>query len=499
MNTRRKAVIAVSVVIVAAAAGVGGWQLDHYVDDAEATCLNAGVTVILHADSSGDCAGVTDGSYRFDPGNRALDDVEGKIKTEDQRVRSSGKPYVSVAYLLPFSTNSGSAVPIKAAAEELAGAYTAQRFANTHDVEGIAGPQIQLLIASNGTQGGGYQAVDRLIENDVGSQHLAAVAGIGVSLNLTVTEVRDLTRAGIPVFGSDTSSDTFDSVKNMVRVSPSNSAMVSAVLGYIKHNFRSAFLISDQNESDSYVTTLVADFPRFSGKNNKIVESEEYDSNSGDASGRVGQMAGDICASQAQVVLFAGRGRDLESLLAAFGNREQCGSPDNPDGKIAIITGGDVTNLQVNSAVKAGLQSVDLYYAGETIPGQWRDPGCEAKAKAVGPTTGYADFAGAYPFGAELPDQDGVAMIGYDAAISATSAIRLAAANGVSDTPAGVAQELSALQGKQHAVSGASGPVSFANYGNPKDGSNPARKVFPILKLLPTGDPRFVECVQTSP
>lgn len=507
MNTRRKVVIGTSAVVLAAAASVGGWQLANTLDT-RPPCMNAGATVVTHDAGSWDCVGVTDGSYRFDPGYQPLNDVEGKIKAEDRRVRASGNgKYVSVAYLLPISTNEGgTVVPIESVTEELAGAYAAQLFANTHAVEAGQEPQIQLLIASNGTQGpsdqDGYQAVDRDIENDKTSQHLVAVAGVAVSEQSTINEVEALAKGGIPVFGSDISSDDLDSVANVVRVSPGNSAAANAILNYFKGKYSSAFLISDRNKNDRYVATLVSDFPHFSGVGKSIVQGQEYDSSSGQgiSQSRVGQMASAVCASSAQIVLFAGRAQELGSLLSAFGSQAQCTSQGK---NIKIVTGGDVTNLVLSPAVKDGLKYVDLYYAGEAIPSEWRNKACQQQASTVNPQVpgqrGYQNFQGTFQpaFGEEFSDQDGVAMTGYDGMMTAVSAVRLAYGNKVPLTPPGVASELSALQ-RGDSVVGASGPVSFANYGNPKNGSNPFQKVFPILQLGPNG-PAFVQCVQTAP
>lgn len=507
MNTRRKVVIGTSAVVLAGAASVGGLQLAKTLDT-RPPCMNDGVTVVTHDAGSGDCVGVTDGSYLFDQEYKPLKDVEGKIKAEDQKVRASGKgKYVSVAYLLPVPTSAGSAVPIESVTEELAGAYAAQMFANSHAVEGSQEPPIQLLIASNGTQGPSkrddYQAVDRDIENDKTSQNLVAVAGVAVSEQSTINEVKTLANERIPVFGSDISSDDLDSVKNFVRVSPGNLAAANAILSYSKEKYSRAFLVSDQNTSDRYTATLVSDFPHFSGGGNSIVEHESYDSSAGQGSvqGRVGQMAHDICARSPQIVLFAGRAPELGALLSAFGSQAQCTSQGK---NIKIVTGGDVTNLVVDSGMRDGLKYVDLYYAGEAIPSEWGNKTCQQQASTVNPQVsgqqGYQNFAATFrhQFGVEFSDQDGVAMTGYDGMMTAASAIRLASGSSPILTPTSVAQELSALQ-SQDSVVGASGPVSFANYGNQKDGSNPFRKVFPILRLDPTNGPTFVQCVQTAP
>ena len=182
-----------AVLIVLCGVGYGAWSLaDHLQVDA-GSCENQGVTDVVRA-SDGECVGVTDGTYLFNPGDAALVNVEDKIKAEDARVRGSGKSYITTAYLMPAA---GGTEEEQTFDQQLEGAYTAQYYANSGgDVQGTA--LIQLLIASSGVDADEYPIADADLKHDIASQHLVAVAGVAISENSTLDEVKDLTAAVSP-------------------------------------------------------------------------------------------------------------------------------------------------------------------------------------------------------------------------------------------------------------------------------------------------------------
>jgi hypothetical protein len=484
--------IAAALAVVVFGSGVGA--LVHYRLDRAATCMNQGATLVTHQGPAGECVGVSDGSYRFVQQYAPLARIEKLIKIENERVTAHGAPpYVSVAYLLPISATGG-VQAIQTVAEQLEGAYTAQVYANTGHVVGGTTPNIQLLIASSGTQGTQWRTAVRYIENDVTSQHLLAVAGLGVSLNTTFSAVEALTKENIPVIGSSITSDVFDNIKNLVRIPPSNLQEVAAALSFIKPRAATAFLIEDINRSDSYDRTLVDEFRHsFPDPTHKLVAEETYDT-TGDRSStgpvaaevanRLAQMTSDICSAHDDVVLFAGRGRDLASLLGDF--------PGRPclDRRITIVTGDDVTDMPITARVRAGLNSgVDLYYAGNANPQEWtRGTGAAIVAGRNAFNLFKSNFT--HTFSAGLLS-DGNAMMGYDGMLTTIKAIRLAPSR--ARVPRSVADELGALQGN-HEVPGASGLIVLpTNYEPHGTGSNPVGKAVPILQLEPTGTIRFVQ------
>ena len=487
-----KAAVSAVFCLVGVMAGTGLYFADvAYVGPlSNTTCAESGPTLVLPA--GGDCVGVTDGSYAFAP---SLEKAESMIEAENRWVRNSGRFWVSVAYVMPISA-AGSAESVKAAAEQLEGAYTAQYYANRHNVQGTV-PMIQLLVASSGTQAAEYSTTDMIIKGDVVTQHLVAVAGIGTSLDTTLAEVRDLTASGIPVIGSTITSDAFDRIPDLVRVAPSGTQEVSGVLAYIKRTAITAFLITDANPADSYDDTLAAGFERdFPDKSHSIIATESY-STAGDVNGsgavaeqvanRIGQMPTDICVTHPNVVLFAGRAQELAALISDLDTRPCLSSP------VTILTGDDAADILVTPLVRSALNSgVTLDYADEANPSEWDLPETGSKYKGISPTViqqgrqGFLLFRAAFSSYFPLASaNDGNAMMGYDATLTGITSIRLA---GVDATTANVAQDFSAIQGRR-AVPGASGPIMFSPSAQ---GSNPVGKVIPVLQLSSSGVPRLL-------
>jgi hypothetical protein len=495
----RLTVRARSVVVVACVLALGAVAFGVYVpvhDALNRPCLRKGATAVTHHGSNGECVGITDGSFVFDP---RLRDVEQVIRRENRQVtKEHAKNYVSVVLLLPISADKGSIMSMANAAEQVRGAYTAQYYANRDNVEGIT-PYIQLLIGNDGYQANEWQPAVSTIEH-AADRHIAAVTGLGLSLDGTEKAVRDLTSRNIPVFGATITSDNYDNIKGFVRASPSNVDNVAAALSYVQKQYARAVLVEDGNAGDSYAATLVSGFKKFSAiPGHRIVGVEPYDTTERDKDGqsaqernrlqtevatRISQMTVDICAAQPAVVLFAGRGQDLGVLLHAFSNT----CLDKP---IRIVSGDDVTNLPYSAQLGRDLAGhVTVDYAGIAHPDEWtasHDPAA-AQAEAEG-ARGFQTFDTAFRHlfhGADLTD--GNSMMAYDVTLTATSAIRLTEQQ--QPKPDAVVNELGALQGA-HKVLGASGPLQFtANYQTSHTGSNPVGKPIPIVRLNADGHPR---------
>ncbi|MGW2650686.1 ABC transporter substrate-binding protein [Streptomyces sp. NPDC001393] len=463
-------------------------------------CMREGATDVVHQGANHECIGFTDGSFVYAP---QLAAVEQAVRAENRQVVAQHPDdYVSVVLLLPISADKGSILSMANAVEQVRGAYTAQHYANRSNVEGIA-PYIQLLIGNDGYQANQWQTAAPVIEHATG-QHIAAVTGLGLSLRTTQQAVSDLTAHSIPVFGATITSDTYDNIKNFVRVSPSNQDNMSAALSYVRGDFTRAILVEDGNAGDSYDATLVSGFKKFDAfPGHRIVGVEPYDTSGRDnatdkaahaqqeaeVETRISQMTGDICTQQPAVVLFAGRGQDLGVLLHALSNT----CMDKP---IRIVSGDDVTNLPNTAQLRQDLKGhVTVDYAGVAHPDEWTaaHDASARQAEADG-ARGYDTFVKQYRplFHATSTADlgDGNTMMAYDATLTAITAIRLAEQR--QPRPDAVANELGALQGV-HKVLGAGGPIQFtANYQTSHTGSNPVDKAMPILRLQPNGNPRVM-------
>lgn len=496
LTVRAKSLVVAVCVLALGAIGFGIYLPVHAA--LHRPCMRKGATVVTHQGANGECVGITDGSFVFDS---RLRDVEQKVRQENRRVVGEhAKNYVSVVLLLPISADKGSILSMDNAVEQVEGAYTAQHYANRDNVEGIT-PYIQLLIGSDGYQADEWQPATSVIEH-ASDRHIAAVSGLGLSLGGTESAIRELTAGSIPAFGATLTSDSYDNIKGFVRVSPSNVDNVAAALSYVERQYSRAVLVEDGNTDDSYDSTLVSGFRKFSAiAGHKIVGVQSYDTSELDKKGlsasaraqitteiatRISQMTVDICAEQPAVVLFAGRGQQLGVLLHAFSNT--C-----LDKQIRIVSGDDVTNLPDSPQLRRDLAGhVAVEYAGVAHPAEWTVPhdAKTASAAAEG-AQGFHTFDTAFQQlfpGGYLTD--GNAMMAYDATLTATTAIRLTEQQ--QPRSDAVVNELGALQGA-HKVLGASGPIQFtANYQTSHTGSNPVGKPIPIVRLSSDGNPRVL-------
>ncbi|MEY9935460.1 ABC-type branched-subunit amino acid transport system substrate-binding protein [Catenulispora sp. GP43] len=477
-------------VVVCAALVFAGFQLWQSVKP-NSYCANQGSTIVQHA--SGECVGISDGRFVFAP---ELADVEHRILAENQLVAAQHPGgYVSVVLLLPISDSSGSIEAMSNVLEQLRGAYITQYRANRTTVDGIV-PAIQLLIGNDGYQANQWPTTTRIIKQTEQRTHVAAVAGLGVSLTTTIAATDYLTsQAGMPVFGATVTANDFDNIRKFVRVAPSNHDTIAVAVQYIGKQFKSALLVQDENTGDAYDGTLVTGFEQFADPAHALVGRETFDSTPRTAAAteagrvqanlmirnRISQMTSNICTAQPAAVLFAGRGEDLAELVADLADRPCLNTP------ITIISGDDVTNLPFTDAVRKGLSTnVTVDYAGIANPGEWTIPTQDPTTSAKGAQgfKAFNDYAQQLFPGAPL--SDGNTMAAYDAMLTAVSAIRLTSLP--QPTLDAVAGELGALHGSNE-VLGASGPLDFyADYDTSKTGSDPDGKPIPILKLAPNGD-----------
>lgn len=467
--------------VAAVAAGVwGGIRINDTVTHSNHTCANQGATIVMKDGPNSECVGLSDGDYDFESSLHRVDQL---ILAENRWVVAQGKPYVSLVYLLPMPSGGVSALSARTVEEQLNGAYTAQHYANRNDVTSAGTlPLIRILIGNGGNLWDGEGGTLRDIEAGVSSQHIVAVAGLGVSLASTVSAVQQLTGDGLAVVGASATADNLDNIPGLVRITPSNSDEAKVVLAYVKATAASASLIEDDNPADSYAQALsrdfTADYPATG-----IVDKEIYDTrDSADVvQNRINQMPADLCIAHPGVVMFAGRSAQLTELLQALASRP-CSHQ-----AITVVTGGDATNVTLDSTVQAALGGgVSVYYAGIAHPDEW---GASSGPPCTYRYQGYSTFCRAYtqfPAGSLI---DGNTIMGYDATLTAVTAIRLA---GTQPSPQGVVTDLGALQ-RAHIVDGASGPVVLSADYSSGHGSDPQNKPLPLLQLEPNGDPRLIQ------
>ncbi|MFE0460453.1 caspase family protein [Kitasatospora sp. NPDC058965] len=428
-----------------------------------------------------ECVGLTDGSFDF---GADLHAVSAQVLAENQHVTSAtpssaGTPWVSVVYLLPMGTDSADSATAESVRHQLEGAYLAQWSAN-HSANGRL-PTIRLLIANTGTTADQRNYTLGRLESDRAKDHIVAAVGLGPSTTATRSVIERLTKDGIPAFASVLTADELTGIPGLVRVSPSISDQAQAMGAYLHESDPQAraLLIQDSRTDDLYARDLAAAYRRIYPSGQLESQPGSYDSAEPNETAVFDREAADICASQTQVVLFAGRGSDLTNFLSALSLRS-CASP------ITVVSGDDASVVEQaanTGAVSLALHRGDLQllYTALAAPDAWTLSQSSFAPAATAVFQPNGEFSRAFP-GEKL--DDGQAITGHDAVLTAVAAARGAAVPSIAVSAGDVLQLIHVLHGA-NAVSGASGLISLDTNGNP------VNKAFPIVRRTAAG-PRVV-------
>lgn len=315
--------------------------------------------------NGGECVGVTDGSYIFDPGDRGVADAEQAIATENAAAVASKQGYVTVALLTvltrpPMGSTTPSDVTPGRIEDELRGAYLALYHAN-HEL-GLH-PEIRLLLANEGsTEQGWHTDWSQLRQLPAsGSGELVAVAGMGLSVQATADAARMIGGAGIAMFGAVTTADGLDHAASPLldRVVPSVSNEVTGLAGYLPKPAKSA-LVYDQDTTDMYTSSLRADFKATFGASLRAGVGEIPYVPSTLDSPLFKTIAQDLCGTGSPpLVLYAGRNSVFDQFVSQLEQEGDCNGEH-----LQIVTGGDADGLPVSAtAGSRGGAQVSVVYA----------------------------------------------------------------------------------------------------------------------------------------
>ncbi|TLW93608.1 hypothetical protein FFT09_09550 [Saccharomonospora piscinae] len=468
---RRTALVAV-VVLVLAGAVWGGTTIMR-------SCGTpwSGVSVV-----DDDCIGVTDGSYEFHP---ELAHVQEKIAAENARVREATSDYVTLVLVDPLTATARGGLPAEQVRNRLEGAYTALRRVNTTAVAGDASPQIQLLLANQGTSEQQWREVtEEIIDLSTRDNPVVGVIGLGISAKHTQQQAAMLSRHGIPMVGAYLTADGFDyeRIPGLVKTSPSNRHYVEALRQYLtaETDIDSAILVRDSNSDaglDLYTQTLERQFQRQMADMLHF-PTQQFAGSSLARTAEPNLFAGvraSICAAAAEglrAVLYAGREVDLAAFLDSLEQRTCYRLP------LTILTAGlelgDVLRGSEDELADANLTIISA----ATVDAEgWR-------ANQDDPDTPeyYGDFRTAFEkhFHGDHLD-DGGAIMMHDALLTAASAIRLAAPEGAASAPTArdVRAQLLNLN-VLHEVQGGSGTLTFSK--QERGTGVPVGKPVPVLR-----------------
>jgi ABC-type branched-subunit amino acid transport system substrate-binding protein len=488
-NRHKRRQAALSLVLIASIVGGLVWFLGGSSDE---WCQGPGVQ---RSGQFNECVGVTDGTTTFAP-NLGLRTVMKRIKQENDAVVANGAPFVSIGYVVPLPhdvTNEGLLTGLR---RELEGVYLAQLRANHRDGLGDI-PLIRVLVANVGDQSNQQSTVIPEVIRRVGdpADHLVAVAGLGQSREATARAIQTLSEAGIPMIASRLTADGLStSTRGLFRISPTTKAQAAAAAHALKSE--ATLLVQDINPNDLYTESLAAQFQAVftTSSAGKLLEPERYDSSLPAVGNTFMQMMYNICIKQPAAIYYAGRDANLPSFLSTLTERP-C-----PQQKIDLFTGSNAVDLAATlrqqlaarnqNGIAATLRAnISLHYTGLAHPGEWAD-----QQRFLPASTRIFQQNCATCFTQIFPQEqldDGAAIMGYDALLVATRAIR----SGISQqdnapvdpaaiTPGALLQQMYRINDAAP-VNGASGSIAFDEQGKPLD------KPFPILQLNPDGTVTF--------
>jgi hypothetical protein len=501
---------AAGLALVLVVAMVAGWRLTRPAPaPARPAAACAGLDALAGAGFAlsmidGECIGWTDEQpFEFSAADPAVTTVMDRIAEENRAValRWSAPaggvppvPYVRVAALMPMTGDQTSAMTGPTILHALQGLYAAQRRANDPALQAFraATPGIQVVLANEGRDQTRWPpVVDQLAGLAADRDHpLVAAVGLGISTPQTQAAVTELTRRGIPSVGAVITATNLTAGR-FFKVSPANTDYAAAlrrwVTGYLATRPNPAttagYLVADDND-DNYVQTLREALLGAFGATYRLDRRiTRFAGSKKPATAQPGLFApavDNICATQADLVFFAGRDRDLPALVTALAQRHRCGH-DKP---VTVLTGATgLDGVQSAPDVLDTLTAADitLVDASATDPRGW--------AAGRYPPDGYAAFH-AYAVGTlhltEDDLDDGYAIMHHDALATVAWATRLSA----EQLPAGalprsgeVALGLTNLHGTEQ-VQLAGGTLSFWAVTHDSPGW-PEGKPVPIFELPP--------------
>jgi hypothetical protein len=434
----------------------------------------------------GECIGVSDGSYVFNP---AYADVEAKIVTANTAASASGHA-VTIALLEPLTVSATSALNVEQVRNTLEGAYTAQWRANNTQTVGDTRPMIRMVLANEGSAEAEWQTVTRQLEGMVNdSAPLVAVAGLGVSFPQTVSGAQDLSARGLPTIGGVVTADNIDytHIRGFVRVQPSDQQFVASLQQYLARHpeLNSTLVVYDNNSDkgiDLYTQSLRNDLETMIVPTMQHFDSLNFTGSSvpTDANPDMfGNITTSICAVAPKMVLYSGREVDLVVFLTALESRECRSQP------LVVATGGtdlsalnNPTQTTIGKLKKANLT---VAYSSATDAIGW-------EAGVPGTPPHFVDFFNAFKSLGFAPSDldDGDAIGTHDSVLTAAKAVRLAYASESGRAPAlprpqDVRSQLLNLNNKAEVVPTAEGDLSFSYEG--ANTGNPQGKPIPVLTV----------------
>jgi serine/threonine protein kinase len=377
-------------------------------------------------------------------------DAEPLIYLENQRVKTSGSPYIT--FIVGTMLTGGSA-DVQVGRDSLQGAYIAQKEFNTQNAGGI---QARLLIANSGADANNVSAVaNQIVQAAAKDPTIVGVMGWPYS-GLAQDAVAILGPARIPMVSSTASSDALTGVSPyFFRVAPPDKSQSVVGAHYAQQTLHTKNVAVFVDNSDSYSQSLGSGFTQqFTGGTVNTVNYTRGDANS--IATALQNALGHTPAPD--LIYFAGYSDDVSTLLKDL-------PTNNP---IAVLGGDALYNLGGYPAGTPGLTR--LHFTAFAYPDEWSILGYASRKPAF-----FTDYPNTYGGKGHSGGPYGYTRAGYNVVLSfdATLALLDAGKNALGTqttglTPVKLRTALATINGTR-AIQGVSGQISFGTDGNPID------------------------------
>lgn len=431
----------------------------------------AAILLIIYVTFLRPSSGLTDDPARFHP---AFADVMGRIQAENARVlERHPDDHVTIVLLLPLdTTDRNNPFDIPGLRHAMQGSHLAQLWRN-REGERAGAPYIRLLVRDMSDD---WRTVTADIERELDAQRIVAVTGLGGSTEQTKRIIDGLSRRPVAMSAAVLTSNELQGQPGLVRMAPLNTGQAVAGLNFVKRMRpprRNGIVVQDANPQDSYTATLGKAFEdRFGatmGDSATLYPTLTYDGRSPSAAVLLDSIAQRVCASDVNVIFYAGRSAHLPSLLRSLTKQTGCAKRE-----MNVITGDDAGEL--NRGVKEPYWvdpngRIRLYYTALAHPDVLKTLDA-IKIRFAGGEIGYRGMF-------RDPLDDGQAIMHHDALYAVIRAVDTLVAGGHrTPTTEEVAHMLRSGTVK---VEGAGGSFTIDRDGNPDS------KQIPVLRLWPYG------------
>ncbi len=391
-------------------------------------------------------------------------DAEAHIYLENQRVMSSGSPFITFVVGTMLSSDN-----IGVGRDDLQGAYIAQKEFNDGS-KLTGGFKVRLLIANSGSQATyATNVANQIVQLAKSDKTFVGVMGWPFS-SRSVDAVSVLGKAHIPIVSQTSSSDQLTAISRyFFRVAPSNNIQGVSGAKYAEQTLHATSAALFVDPTDTYSQSLANDFrTQFEGDGKKIVVKEQYTVGK---TSNFPMLLQDALKYNPGIIYFSGYATDISTLLTNL-----------PAGNPISVMGGDAL-YELNgyqSSARAGF--THLRFTAFAYPDEWDVLGQTAKKPSF-----FADYPAAFSpnkthvgYGYTRPDNDNI--LSYDAMIALLQASNSVLRTG--KTQITTEDERQALT--ITTFQGVSGQITFSSNGDP------VNKAIVILSVDSLGQIRMV-------